>query len=167
MRRTRYADLDGELKKQEQIVNNGGITSFADDAQRIWVQAILYFVTGSEEYRKLPVEAIKFYSERENFFPEWFSDSHIKLGKYVRTFCEAAELMRYTEPKDDSLAVTDEMIKKLDENCLKPISDKCLSTKTYFMNQHSYALQGYIAEAVLADDYERYADAVEMARSRI
>lgn len=162
MRRTRYADPEGELKKQEQIVNNGGISSFADDAQRIWVQAMLYFVTGNEEYRRLPVEAIKFYGEREDFFPEWFSDSHIKLGKYVRTFCIAAELMRYTTPEDESLAVTDEMIRKLDENCLRPISDKCLSTKTYFMNQHSYALQGYMAETVLANDAERYADAVEM-----
>lgn len=162
MRRTRYADLNGELKKQEQIVNNGGISSFADDAQRIWVQAMLYFVTGNEEYRRLPVEAIKFYGGRADFFPAWFSDSHIKLGKYVRTFCEAAELMRYTEPRDESLAVTDEMIQALDENCLKPISDKCLCTKTYFMNQHSYALQGYIAETVLAEDRARYEDAVEM-----
>lgn len=163
MRRTKYADLSGELKKQEQIVNNGGISSFAEDAQRAWVQAMLYFVTGNEEYRKIPVEAIKWYGDREDFFPEWFTDSHIKLGKYVNTFCEMAELMRSTTPKDESLAVTDEMIKKLDENCLKPMSDKCLSQKGYFMNQHSYALQGYIAETVLAEDKERYADAVEMA----
>ncbi|MBQ3462707.1 MAG: hypothetical protein IJH36_06265 [Clostridia bacterium] len=163
MRRTKYADLSGELKKQEQIINNGGISSFAEDAQRAWVQAMLYFVTGNEEYRKIPVEAIKWYSEREDFFPEWFTDSHIKLGKYVNTFCEMAELMRATTPKDESLAVTDEMIKRLDENCLKPMSDKCLSQKGYFMNQHSYALQGYIAETVLAEDKERYADAVEMA----
>ena len=162
MRRTRYAALDAPLKKQEQIKNDGGISSFADDAQTIWVHSILYFVTGNEEYRKLPVEAIKWYSERDNFFPEWFGDCHIKLGKYVRTFCEAAELMRYTEPNDKSLVVTDDMIKALDENCLKPMSDNALSRKTYFMNQHSYALQGYIAETVLANDSERYADAVEM-----
>lgn len=162
MRRTKYAKLDAVMKKQEQITNNTGINNFANDAQTAWVQAMLYYVTGDEQYRRIPVELINWYGGRTDFFPEWFSDSHIKLGKYVYTFCAAAELMRSTTPKDESLAVTQEMIDKFDENCLRPISDKCLSRKDYFMNQLNYSVQGYLAESILVDDKERYADAVEM-----
>lgn len=162
MRRTKYAKLDATMKKQDQITNNTGINNFANDAQTAWVQAMLYYVTGDEQYRKIPVELIQWYGERTDFFPEWFSDSHIKLGKYVYTFCAAAELLRCTQPKDESLAVTQEMIDRFDRNCLRPISDKCLSQKHYFMNQLNYSVQGYLAESILADDRERYADAVEI-----
>lgn len=163
LRQTSYSKLDAPMKKQTKIENDGGINSFCTDAQTAWTQAIMYVVTGNEEYRKIPVELIKWYGEREDFFPKYFSDSHIKIGKYVHTMCAAAEIIRYTEPEDESLKITDSDIDALYDNCISAIvSGAQLDNNSYFMNQHSYAVQGYLASAVLGDNKDAYADAIEM-----
>jgi len=94
MRRTRFADPNHKPERVRQIVNDGGISSFAHDAHLAWAQTILYLVTGDEEYRKLPVEIIRWYGSRteESFFPKYFTDSHIKIGKYVYTLDSAADI---------------------------------------------------------------------------
>lgn len=162
LRRSKYAGLDSQMHKCERILNNGGIGAFADDAQLAWTQAILYVVTGNEAYRRIPQELIKWYGSRDDFFPRAFPDSHIKLGKYVYVFCAAAEIMRYTLPVDKELAVTANMLTDFEQNCIRPIRRTILENKGYFMNQHTYALVGYVAGAILADDREGYEDAVEM-----
>lgn len=163
LRRSKYAGLDTSLNKCNQITNNSEIAKFADDAQLAWTQAVLYVVTGNEEYRKIPLELIEWYGARKDFFPAAFPDSHIKLGKYVYVFCAAAEIMRYTTPKDMGLSVSRQMLADFERNCIRPIRSTILENKGYFMNQHSYALVGYVAASILGDDMEGYKDAVEMA----
>lgn len=162
LRRSKFAEPDARMRRCERIENNGHIAAFANDAQLAWTQAILYIVTGNEEYRKIPLELIKWYGARENFFPRAFPDSHIKLGKCVYTFCTAAEIMRYTVPTDKELAVTAEMLADFEQNSIRPIRQTILENKGYFMNQHTYSLIGYVAGAILADDRKGYEDAVEM-----
>lgn len=163
MRRTRFADPNRKPARVEQIVNDGGISSFAHDAHLAWAQTILYVVTGNEEYRKLPVEIIKWYGSRteKSFFPKYFTDSHIKIGKYVYTLCSAADILRATTPKDARLAVTPAMIDALQKNCMQPIRKNCIERNDYFMNQHSYAIMGYLASTILGDEVEGYQQAVE------
>ena len=136
---------------------------FAHDAQLAWAQTILYVVTGNEEYRKLPVDIIKWYGSRteESFFPKYFNDSHIKIGKYVYTLCSAVDILRATTPKDEKLAVTQEMVDALQKNCMHPIRKNSIERKDYFMNQHSYAIMGYLASTILGDEVEDYKQAVE------
>jgi len=163
MRRTRFADPQSKPARVEQIVNDGGISRFAYDAHLAWAQTILYLVTGNEEYRKLPVEIIRWYGSRteESFFPKYFTDSHIKIGKYVYTLSSAADILRATTPKDQRLAVTPAMIDALQKNCLLPIRKNCIKRNDYFMNQHSYAVMGYLASTILGDEVEDYKRAVE------
>lgn len=163
MRRTRFADPNRKPARVEQIVNDGGISGFAHDAHLAWVQAILYVVTGDEEYRKLPVEIIKWYGSRteKSFFPQYFTDSHIKIGKYVYTLASAADILRATTPKDARHAVTPAMIAALQQNCLLPIRKNCIERNDYFMNQHSYAIMGFLASTILGDEVEDYQRAVE------
>lgn len=163
MRRTRFANLNQKPRRVEQIVNDGGIGAFAQDAHLAWAQTILYVVTGNEEYRKLPVEIIKWYGSRtaKSFFPRAFPDSHIKIGKYVYTLCSAVDILRATTPKDEQLAVTQEMVDALQKNCLYPIRKNCIESNGYFMNQHSYAIMGYLASTILGDEVEDYKQAVE------
>jgi hypothetical protein len=163
MRRTRYADLKRKPARVEQILNDGGIGGFAHDAQLAWTQTILYVVTGNEEYRKLPVEIIKWYGSRteKSFFPQYFSDSHIKIGKYVYTMCSAVDILRATAPKDKSLEVTQEMVDALQKYCMLPIRKTCIERNEYFMNQHSYAIMGYLASTILGDEVDDYKQAVE------
>lgn len=163
MRRTRFADPNRKPSFVEQIVNDGGISGFAHDAHLAWVQTILYVVTGNERYRKLPVEIIHWYGSRtqKSFFPEHFPDSHIKIGKYVYTMCSAADILRATTPADEKLAVTQEMIDALQKNCMHPIRKNCIERNDYFMNQHSYAIMGFLASTILGDELEDYKKAVE------
>ncbi len=162
-RRTRFADLNRKPARVEQILNDGGIYGFAHDAHLAWAQTVLYVVTGNEEYRKLPVEIIQWYGSRtdKSFFPQYFSDSHIKIGKYVYTFCSAVDILRATTPKDERLAVTQEMVDALQKYCMHPIRKNCIERNDYFMNQHSYAIMGYLASTILGDELEGYQQAVE------
>lgn len=163
MRRTRFANPNRKPARVEQIVNDGGIGGFAHDAHLAWAQTILYVVTGNEEYRKLPVEIIKWYGSRteKSFFPRHFPDSHIKIGKYVYTLCSAADILRATTPKDEHLAVTQEMVDALQKYCMHPIRKNCIERNDYFMNQHSYAIMGYLASTILGDEIKDYEQAVE------
>jgi hypothetical protein len=163
MRRTRFADPNRKPARIEQIVDDRGISGFAHDAHLAWVQTILYVVTGNENYRKLPVEIIKWYGSRteKSFFPKYFTDSHIKIGKYVYTLCSAADILRATTPKDARLAATPAMIDALQKNCMQPIRKNCIERNDYFMNQHSYAIMGYLASTILGDELEGYKQAVE------
>jgi hypothetical protein len=163
MRRTRYANLNQRPALVRQITNDGGIGGFGYDAQLMWVHAILYVVTGNEEYRKTPVEIINWYGSRtnEHFFPQYFADSHIKIGKHVNTFCGAVDILRATTPKDAQLAVTQEMVDAVQKNCLHPIRKTCIERNDYFMNQHSYAIVGFLASTILGDEVEDYKRAVE------
>lgn len=163
MRRTRFADLKRRPAFVRQITNDGGIGGFGFDAQLMWVHTILYVVTGNEEYRKTPVEIINWYGSRteESFFPQYFADSHIKIGKHVNTFCTAVDILRATTPKDPQLAVTQEMVNAVQKNCIYPIRKTCIERNDYFMNQHSYAIVGFLASTILGDEVADYQKAVE------
>ncbi|MEO7933324.1 MAG: S-layer homology domain-containing protein [Chthoniobacterales bacterium] len=163
MRRTRFADLKERPKLVGQITDDPGIGAFAHDAQLAWAQTILYVVTGDEAYRKTPLEIVRWYGSRtdESFFPQYFTDSHIKIGKYVYTLASAADILRATTPKNAKLAVTPAMIDALQQNCLLPIRKNCIERNDYFMNQHSYAIMGFLASTILGDEVEDYKRAVE------
>ncbi|PTX94878.1 hypothetical protein DB345_11220 [Spartobacteria bacterium LR76] len=163
MRRTRFADLNCRPKLVRQITNDGGISNLAHDAHLAWVHTILYLVTGNEDYRKTPVEIIRWYGSRtdESFFPQAFPDSHIKIGKYVYTLCSAVDILRSTTPGNRQLAVTGDMVDALQKNCIYPIRKNCIERNGYFMNQHSYAIMGYLASTILGNETEDYKQAVE------
>jgi len=163
LRRTRFADLKERPKFVPQITKDADIAAFAHDAQLAWGQTILYVVTGDEAYRKTPLEIIRWYGSRtkESFFPTYFTDSHIKIGKYVYTLCSAVDILRATTPRDAKLAVTEPMVDALQKFCIHPIREKCIQNKGYFMNQHSYAIMGYLASAILGNEVDDYRQAVE------
>ena len=163
IRRTRFADLKQRPRFVRQITDDGGIGAFAHDAHLAWAHTILYVVTGDEAYRKTPLEIVRWYGSRteENFFPRYFTDSHIKIGKYVYTLCSAVDILRATTPRDAQLAVTPAMVEALQKNCLLPIRKNCIERNDYFMNQHSYAIMGFLASTILGDEVADYQRAVE------
>lgn len=163
VRRTKFADLKRRPSLVKQITNDGGIGALAHDAHLAWAHTILYVVTGNEDYRKTPLEIIRWYGSRkeESFFPRAFPDSHIKIGKYVYTLCSAVDILRSTTPRNPDLAVTPQMVEDLQKYCLYPIRKNCIEKNGYFMNQHSYAIMGYLASTILGDEVEDYQQAVE------
>lgn len=163
LRRTRFANLKQRPRFVRQITDDAGIAAFAEDAQLAWAHTLLYVVTGNEDYRKTPVEIIRWYGSRTqaSFFPTYFTDSHIKIGKYVYTLASAADILRATMPTDGRLAMTQAMIDALQRHCFLPIRKNCIERNGYFMNQHSYAVMGYLASTILGDETEDYKQAVE------
>ncbi len=47
------------------------------------------------------------------------------------------------------------------KNCIYPIRKNCIERNGYFMNQHSYAIMGYLASTILGNETEDYKQAVE------
>ena len=76
-------------------------------------------------------------------------------------WAQAEDILRTIEPKDPSLAVTQEMVTAFNTNCVGPIRKNSIEHNYYFMNQHSYAVMGYLASAILGDEVEDYKQAVE------
>ena len=163
LRRVRYGNLRERPRLVPRITNNGGIAQFTHDSQLAWGHTVLYVVTGNEAYRKTPVEIIRWYGSRtnESFFPHGFADSHIKIGKPVFILCAAADILRSTRPVDPDLAVTKAMIGDLQTNCMMPIRKNSIEHNGYFMNQHTYAIIGYLASAILGDEAGSYRQVVE------
>lgn len=163
LRRTDYASLDKQLRLPTAIENDSGINMFRSDAETAWGQAIMYVVTGNEDYLKLPHKIMEHYAsvDPDEFFKGGFTDSHIKIGKYVYTMCAAAEILRCVEPKNQELRFSPELISRVAENAIKPICMRNLHHNGYFMNQHTYAIMGTLAYSVLADDKALYDEITE------
>ena len=49
----------------------------------------------------------------------------------------------------------------LQKHCIYPIRKNSIERNTYFMNQHSYAIMGYLASTILGDEVEDYKQAVK------
>ncbi|MDO4562958.1 MAG: hypothetical protein Q4C12_03900 [Clostridia bacterium] len=153
LRRTTYSRLDKKLAMVERITNDDEIYLFAQDAQCAWTHAVIYAVSGDDAYLKIPLAIFEHYAAVKNFFPKPFCDCHIKLGKYVYTLCAALDILR---------TVTGEtLVAAVAENCTAPICHKALYYNGYFMNQHTYAIIGVLAHAVLTDDRALYEQMVE------
>ncbi|MCD8049140.1 MAG: hypothetical protein LUG52_05985 [Clostridia bacterium] len=151
--KTEYAKLDFAPKLIERIENDADIARFRADCEAAWTHMVIYYAEKDEEYLKLPERIFDWYGEREDFFPKYFTDCHIKLGKYVYTMCAAADMARGK--------VGGDFIEKLAENALKPIVEGALHCNGYFMNQHTYAIIGALAYSVLTENFELYAEIAE------
>ncbi len=151
--KTEYARLDFAPRLVERIENDADIARFRADCEAAWTHMVIYYAEEDEEYLKLPKMIFDWYGERESFFPKYFTDCHIKLGKYVYTMCAPAAMA--------GGKIVGDFFDKLTENALKPIVEGALHYNGYFMNQHTYAIIGALAYGVLTEDFELYAEIAE------
>lgn len=150
------------------MYNSQGTNSkFIKDALTAYTQAILYYVTGDNVYRKNCMNVIRAYERllKENY--AYFNDACIHTGIPMNRFCMAADIMRCStfEATEgfsvEELEWTDEDTEKVIENFIRPSVNTFMSSQDEFMNQHLYTTIGAMSAYIFMDDAEGYAKTVE------
>ncbi|MCH7231206.1 discoidin domain-containing protein [Glycomyces sp. L485] len=140
------------------------------DSFGVLTQALLWTMTGDEAYRKGAIMGLRTWSNMNPDGYVYFPDAHIHTGKPLSQFLMAAEIVRATEPVDDStpgehegydVVWSAEDDEKLLGNFADPIVDVFNYSNERWMNQHNFGLYGRIATAIYFDDAEGYAKGVE------
>lgn len=146
--------------------NNGtGQTRIINDSQGALTQALLYYMTGQNDYRRNAMRILRTWSNMNPDGYAYFPDAHIHTGVPLFRMLLAAEIMRYT-PGDTSyaaypLAWTATDTQKLKDNLIDPMERTFFASNERFMNQHVYSIVGRLAGAIFTDNRARYDETVE------
>lgn len=144
---------------------NTAQTRIINDSQGALTQAILYYVTGRNEYRRNAMRILRTWSNMNPAGYAYYPDAHIHTGVPLYRMLMAAEIMRYT-PGDPTytaypLEWTATDTQKLKDNLIDPMERTFFASKERFMNQHVYSLVGRMAGAIFTDNKARYDETVE------
>lgn len=140
---------------------------FIQDALTAYTQAILYYVTGENSYRKNALDILRAWSRLDIKKYSYFTDACIHVGIPMNRMCMAAELIRcstyqVTEGYEDSdLRWTDQEISCFVSHLLRPAVTTFLSSCDEFMNQHLYTVIGAMSAYLFMDDMEGYFKTIE------
>ncbi|MGK9220146.1 MULTISPECIES: discoidin domain-containing protein [unclassified Microbacterium] len=137
-----------------------------DDSIGALTQAIMYATTGDEVYRANALHVLRTWSSLDPEGYAYFADAHIHTGVPLYYFVTAAEIIRSTEPVNDSLEGydlrwTERDQQRAEENLVRPTLETFLFSQNRLWNQHTYGVVGMIAAAIFLDDPELYAQRVE------
>ncbi len=148
--------------------NSQGTNSmFIADALTAYTQAILYYVTGDNVYRKNAIDIFRIWAQMNPENYAYFTDACIHTGIPMNRMCMAAEIIRYSSYEttagysDTDLNWTDAEITAFINNLVKPSVDTFMSSPDEFMNQHMYTTLGAMSAYLFMDDAEGYAKTVE------
>ncbi len=152
---------------------NGSVfknSSLIADSSRAYAQALMYFITGDNAYRRNAMKIIRAYKALD---PETmdngadYTDLRIHTGIPTNRMCIAAEILRYSTYEvtegytEDELAWTEDDTEKFVSNFLCPIVELFQFSPDYFMNQHLYTTIGGMSAYLFMDDAESYQKSVE------
>ncbi len=149
--------------------NGGGFNNsqFINDGCRAYAQALMYFITGNNTYRRNAMRIIRAYEDIDPESLAYFNDACIHTGIPTNRICIAAEILRYSTYEvtegytDAELAWTDEDTEKFISNFLSPEVEVFQYSPDRFMNQHLYTTIGAMSAYLFMDDAESYEKAVE------
>ncbi len=134
---------------------------FIADGLKAYTQAILYYVTGAEQYRANAMAIIRIWEQMDPAQYAYFSDAHIHTGIPLNRMVTAAEILRYTSTENELLRWTDEDTAKFTANLIMPVVETFQHSNQRFMNQHLYPLLGAMAGYVFTGNRTRYNEGVE------
>ena len=147
--------------------SQGTNSKFIKDALAAYTQAILYYVTGDNAYRKNCMNIIRSYEQLSPDKYAYFTDACIHTGIPMNRFCMALEIMRYSTYQvtegytEEELKWTDEDTDSIINNLLQPSVNTFMSSNDEFMNQHLYTTIGAMSAYLFMDDVEGYEKTVE------
>lgn len=175
MSQTRYAARDfraenaqpgTDTPKNDAYANAGMRSSALRDSLGAMAQALEYVVTGDEQHRANALHVLRTWSSLDPAKYAYFSDAHIHTGVPLYYMLIAAEVLRGTEPANESLNGYDlrwtaEDQQRIEDNLVRPVLETFLYSKNRLWNQHLYGVIGMVAAAIFLDDAELYAERVE------
>ena len=142
-------------------------SKFISDALTAYTQAILYYVTGDNVYRKNAITVFRAWADMNPDSYEYFNDACIHTGIPMNRMCMAAEIIRYSSYEltegysETDLKWTQEEIDAFVEHLVKPSVETFMSSHDEFMNQHMYTTLGAMSAYLFMDDAQGYAKTVE------
>ncbi len=162
-------NVSGRLTDPERTSYNSQAVNgmFIRDALTVYTQAILYYVTGDNVYRKNALEIIRRWSRLDPQKYRYFKDACIHVGIPMNRMCMGAEILRrstyrVTEGyKEADLLWTEEEILHFEDHLVRPAVAHFMSSCDEFMNQHLYTVIGAMSAYLFMDDKEGYAKTVE------
>ena len=158
------ADPNDPAKPASRSFNSQGINSrFISDGLKAYTQALMYYFTGDEVYRRNAMNIIRIWSQMDPGQYVYFTDAHIHTGIPLNRMVTAAEILRYTSYRDPDFAWTEADTRNFTDNLINPVIETFLHDNNHFMNQHLYPLLGAIAGYIFTDNAERFEEAVEWA----
>lgn len=131
------------------------------DCDKAYKQALMYYLTGDLVYRANAMNIIRVWSQMDPNKYDSFDASHIHAPYAVKELVMAAELMRYTECSDRTLAWTDQDTANLKKNIIDPSVETFMYSNGWFMNQSGFPCAGAMACFIFLDDREGYNKRVE------
>lgn len=134
---------------------------FIADGLKAYTQALLYYISGDEQYRHNAMHIIRIWSQMDPSKYKYFTDSHIHTGIPLNRMVMAAEILRYTNCQSEDLKWTETDTKNFVKNLVTPVIDKFQYSQHRFMNQHNYPLIGAISGYIFSGNRSRYNEAVE------
>ncbi len=140
---------------------------FIKDALCAYTQAIQYYITGDNAYRRNCMNIIRQYEKLSTSTFSYFNDACIHTGIPMNRFCMAMEIMRYSDYEvtegftKAELEWTDSDTEKIIENFIRPSVDTFMSSNNEFMNQHLYTTIGAMSAYLFMDDVAGYEKTVE------
>lgn len=168
-----YADLtkhDHRFSKRPRIFarRGEGITKIdspdfdsrcAWDSQTAYCQAVMYEITGEPDYRERALDYVRwFYTNITSGHRHW--DSQFRWPHAEGWYLRAAELLRYTGPKEGPLAWTKEDTEGV--NRFIAIGEDFWWGRGTLLNQLQFTLGGPLARAIWRDDWKMYCEMVEI-----
>lgn len=153
---------DGAAEYIDVPFGDGGLRVAHDaqcDGDTASKQAIMYVITGDSRHRANCMRIMRAWSRVRS--AALHRDQQIRWGIALYKLCFTAEIMRCTSAEEPSLLWSDDD----DGNFRRFLAaiEFTVDGWWYFMNQHSYALKGYMAKAVFCGEREKYDIAVERA----
>ncbi len=122
-------------------------------------QAIMYVITGDARYRENCMRILRAWMCARD--AALHRDQQIRWGIALYHLCFAADIMRTTSSPDASLSWTPDDDERF--RSFLNVVEFTVDGWWYFMNQHSYALKGWMAKTIFCGEREKYDIAVERA----
>ncbi len=141
--------------------NKGMMRRLRTDGDIAYRQALMYYFTGDPAYRANAMHVIRIWSQMDPKKYNSFSASHIHAPYVVKDLVMAAELMRYSDSPDSTLAWKDADTANLKNNLIDPSVETFMYSNGWFMNQSGYPCAGAMACFIFLNDREGYNTRVE------
>lgn len=136
-------------------------SKFIADGLKSYTQALMYYITGDEVYRKNAMHIIRIWSQMNPTKYKYYADACIHSGIPLNRMVTAAEILRYTSCKTEDLKWTDKDTVDFTNNLITPTIETFQHNNNHFMNQHLYPLIGAMSGYIFTGNRERYNEGVE------
>lgn len=124
-------------------------------------QALMYFFTGDEAYRRNALHIIRVWSKMNPSKYRPYPDCQIHSPLPLHSLLQAAEIIRHTSTENPDLEWKPEYTEALERNLIRPAIGTFMNWNGWFMNQHNFAIMGSISGFIFLDDRKGYDQRVE------